>query len=306
MAVTALPWFAERDGDFVLFRVNRRPRFADSLLPAELPDDVFDHFRRVLAPGWQVVTGRKNQRTWRIGGVETDEDAQLLTAKLGYVPLDQEVVPQWDEQEMDWIATVSESHKGQILPMGFDGETRLLAVLRDSSTQPDTIGGVVERVLRENEQELDEPTTDWSVEPLLDEKDFLSWLESVDVVRTVSFNAKLPNPEPRESFRDLFERMNRRHATSFSEKFHSDREEGLVEIEEDPDFRQAVQMGRQGFAELSGDGQVGASTSRFRQKQKVASEHVEALPADWPSMRQLLKDLLRARLRRFLEEDDSS
>ncbi len=84
---TDKPWFAGEPGEFFLFRVNRRPLDeADHLWQRRLPEDLFEHFVRVLAPGYEVVTGRRNQRTWRVGGVQRHAEDRTLTGRLGWVP----------------------------------------------------------------------------------------------------------------------------------------------------------------------------------------------------------------------------
>jgi hypothetical protein len=90
-----VPWFAGRPGRLLVYRVNRRPKYADTLLPAEMPEDVFDHFVRMLAPGYEVVTGRHHQRIWRVGGIRIDGEEQMLTGRLGWQTKEDEVISQW-------------------------------------------------------------------------------------------------------------------------------------------------------------------------------------------------------------------
>jgi hypothetical protein len=71
-------------------------------------------------------------------------------------------------------------------------------------------------------------------------------------VKAVSFTARLPNPEPKDAFRDLAERMEKRHATTYVEELLSDQDEGLVGVEDDRDIRQAIAMGEHGLATLRG------------------------------------------------------
>jgi len=96
----APPWFADRAGDFLLFRVNRRPIGENTLFPARMPEDVFEHFVGVLAPGWEVESGRRNRRRWRVGGIDIDREHRVLTGKLGWTPEGEEVVAEWSEEEM--------------------------------------------------------------------------------------------------------------------------------------------------------------------------------------------------------------
>ena len=272
--------------------------------PQGMPPDPFEHFIRMLPPGYQVVTGRRHQRSWRVGGLQQDEVGRVLLGKLGWVPVGREVVPEWSEERKDWLESGVSPHGGKVVPFGFAGETRLLAVLDDHQTAPSTVAAVFEKILNENERETLERTTEWSVEPILDAEDFRSWLMSLDIVTTVSFTAKLPNPEPRDAFRDLAERMANRRATHYTEFMKSEREEGLVGVEADADFEQAIAMGEQGFATLRGTGRAGGVVRRYSQTTTVAKEHVPELPHDWATVWQLFREVLHGRLRRFLDQDE--
>ena len=52
-------WFADRPGDFVVYRVNRRPIGEDTLIVEDQPGDVFDHFMRtnVYSVFWSFKYG---------------------------------------------------------------------------------------------------------------------------------------------------------------------------------------------------------------------------------------------------------
>lgn len=296
-------WFSGRPGRLLVYRVNRRPKGEDSLFPTELPSDSFDHFVRVLAPGYEVVSGRGHQRVWRAGGLQIDRDQETVTGRLGWQPLGTEDVtaPKWMPDEMDWRLETTDPEE-HLLPFGFDGESRLLTVVRDRSSNPTTIGGVFERILRENESELEDPTTDWAVEPVLDARNFLDWLHSQDVVQSVSFTAKLPNPSLDEPFKELAERLQRSHATKHTETMVSQRDEGLVEVEQDRDFGQAIAMAQRGFALLRGKGKRGGKKTTYSQKQTQATESVEELPDNWGEMRSFLIEQLQGPLRRYKDE----
>jgi hypothetical protein len=296
------PWFPGEPGQFLVYRVNRRPMWEDTLLPGAMPEDAFEHFLRVLAPGHEVITGKAHQRIWRVGGLVDDREDRTLVGRLGWEPLGQDTVPQWSSEDKDWLSATTPPHGGRIVPFGFDGETRLLTVLRDPKNKPSTVAGVFEQILRENEDELPEPTTEWSVEPVLDAQDFLGWLKMQDVVTEVSFTAKLPNPESRDAFRDLAARMDVRRATAFTETMRSKREEGLIGVEQDRDIRQAIAMGEHGFATLRGEGVRHGSGTYYSQSSRVAQERVDELPENWEGAWSLIKSLLKGRLRRFIED----
>lgn len=294
-----MPWFAGRSGRLLVYRVNRRPKYADTLLPAEMPEDVFDHFVRMLAPGYEVVTGRNHQRTWRVGGIRIDQKERTLTGRLGWQTKDDEVISEWSDEVMDWLTQTAEPKERKLMPFGFDGDSRILSVLTDGNSAPSTIAAVFEKILRQNEHDLPEPTTDWSVEPVLDRQDFLTWLSELDVVTSVSFTARLPNPEPSEAFDELYKRLARSHATQYTETMRSEREEGLIEVEQDRDIRQAIAMGQQGFATLRGKGTRDGVTKSYNQTQAVASESIEELPPSWDDVRALIVECLQGSLRRF-------
>ena len=149
----ALSWFASRPGYLLLYRVNRRPLGQGALIEGDMPDDVYEHFARVLKPGYSVIAGRKHQRVWSIGGIERDDAARTLTGRLGWQPRDEELVRDWFEEEMDWVTVTAGSREHTLIPFGFDGETCLLA--RASSlfriTDHDR-GGVREGTLGEREE----------------------------------------------------------------------------------------------------------------------------------------------------------
>ena len=288
------------------FRVNRRPLGEGTLVVEKLPPDPFDHFVRMLAPGHEVITyGRGRERSWRVGAVEIDWDERFLTGKLGWHPRDPEIVPSWSQELKDWPPTAKEPPE-TLLPFGFDGEKRLLGVLHDKKSSPTTLAAVFEMILNENERQFVNPTTEWSVEPVLDAQEFIEWLHTQDVVEAVAFVARLPNPEPRAQFEELAERLERAHGTEYAARMKSKREEGLQNIEEDPEFRQAIAMGEEGFAQLEGRGRRGNRPTHYRQREKVASERIPKVPADWETVRAILKEMVKDRLRRFLLDDDEA
>jgi hypothetical protein len=165
---------------------------------------------------------------------------------------------------------------------------------------------VFESILRANERESLEPTTEWSVEPVLDRHSFLDWLNATDVVTLVSFTAKLPNPEPTDDFKELWERIHSTGATQYTENMRSPAERGLHDIDQDPGFKQGMAMGQQGYATLRGQGHhADGSRTTFHQTKAVASEHIDHLPEDWDEARAMLKYFLKQRLRRFLDQESA-
>jgi len=304
MADTQPLWQPGEPGEFLLYRINRRPIGADSMLPEKMPDDALDHFNRVFPNGWRVETkGGGGNRIWRSGGVELDPDARVITGKLGWHPAEEEAVTDYDEIAEDWVVSIEAPHGRVVLPFAFDGDTRILAVLRKGRSRATTIGGVFETILRENECDLEKPTTEWSVEPILDPRDFAEWLNSMDVVREVEFVAKLPNPTPTLAYEDVFGRMRDRGATRLTENFHSNRAGGLQNVQEDDDFRQAEAMASEGFANLRGVGEREGRKTRYNQSERVRRATIPHLPDSWDEMRNVLTSFLKERARGFLGDD---
>jgi hypothetical protein len=211
---------------------------------------------------------------------------------------------EWSSEDMDWRSELNKP-ADHLIPFGFDAESRLLAVVPDPNSNPATIGSVVEKILRDNESESASPTTDWAVEPVLDRRDFLEWLKGLDVVQSVSFTARQPNPTPDDPrFRELAERLVNSHASRYSETMASDKDEGLVQVEKDRDFSQAIAMAQQGFAALFGKGKRDGKRSKYSQIKNQAAESVDELPHNWDDMRSFLIERLKGSLRRFKEEQE--
>lgn len=294
-------WFARRHGAFYVFRVNRRP-LAEVSLFEQRPDSVLDHFHRMLAPAYQVVTGRGHKRGWKVGRAHSGDEG-VLVGKLGWYPLGKKVQePDWSEEEQDWVS-LDRPASGGVLPFGFDGESRLLTVLLDAESRPSSVAMALEKILQDNEDESLQRSTDWAVEPVLDAREFVEWLHSLDVVQWIKFEARMPNPEPMDQFRRLHDRLSRHDATKITETISSEKERGLVDVEKDQEFREGIAMGEQSFATLRGQGQRDGKVSTFRQNEQVARERVEELPPTWDDIFALIGDLLKDRLRRFLDED---
>lgn len=305
MEVGAETWFAGRAGAVLVFRVNRRQMPKVSLFAPE-PPPVFEDFRRMLSPGWEVISGRRHQRIWKVGGVSTNAELELLEGKLGWLPRGETVVPAWSDEDKDWTSSVADPAGGQVMPFVFDGESRILAVLHDPSSAPTTIAKAFQKILQENEDELPEPTTDWAVEPVLDEREFIEWLSGLEEVRWVSFTARLPNPEPMPDFQGLVDRLERRNAEKVTETMQARKDDGLAGVQNDPDFREAIAMAGKGFATLRGRGQKDGRTSAFSQSDEVARERVDEVPPTWHDVFMMLGEMAKGRLRRFLDDGGPS
>jgi hypothetical protein len=294
-------WRAGEAGEVLLYRINRRPIGQETLVVEDIPEDVLDHVYRMLPNGSKTETwSSSGHRIWIVGGVEKDEAEGILTGKLGWVPAEQEVITDYSDEAEDWVVSIESPHGRVVMPFAFDAATRVLAVLRIGRNRANTIAGVFETVLAANERKEDRPSTEWSVEAILDPRDFAEWLESLDVVREVEFVAKLPNPTPDPSFEEVFERMEARDATRFTQNFYSNKSSGLQNIRSDPEFAQAESMAKAGFANLRGTGERNGHKARYNQNERVARDRIEHLPDSWDGMLAILKDFLKKRARQLL------
>jgi hypothetical protein len=258
-----------------------------------------------LIAGHKVKLGRAHQRVWRVGGLEVDHEDRVMTGRLGSQPAGKGVVSEWSDERKDWETHTTESRVRELLPFGFDGESRLLTVLQHGKPAA-TIATVFQTILRDNEKKSADPTTLWSVEPVLDRATFVSWLNSAAVVNLVEFKAELPNPEPTPEFSDLWKRIQATGATQHTETMRSTREDGLRNVDQDKDFKQAMAMGQKGFATLRGEGRRSdGGRTTYRQTKAVAAEHIDKLPPDWSQTRALIKDYLKGRLRDFLDKESA-
>jgi hypothetical protein len=227
-------WFARRESvPVVLYRVNRRPLPQRSLF-AEQPADVFDHFASVLLFGETVETGRRNRRLWRLGNRQILSDRQFLIGQLGYERPDERPTDRYDPEERVWVDAMDLMEATARAPFVFDGEGRLLAVLRHPTFNEDTLPEVFSSLLNRGERLRHFPTTEWDVEPILDEVEFIEWLRAADAIQSVTFVAKVPNPDAVAEFEPVWSRMQERKAKALREIMEArDPEVGLEGIEED-------------------------------------------------------------------------
>jgi hypothetical protein len=95
------PWFAGKPGTVLLYRINRRPPSQLQLF-TEQPESVLDHIAEVLLFGEPVITGRKNQREWRLGNRRIDLDSQQFTGQVGWERSDQRAGDRYNESSQQW------------------------------------------------------------------------------------------------------------------------------------------------------------------------------------------------------------
>lgn len=277
--VEAAPWFSGRDRTHVLLlRVNRRPL---STLFGTQPDDVLDHIVEALLFGETVETGRSNKRQWRLGNRDVDVENRTLTGRLGYVRSSVQYRDHFDEEFQRWIENVEQADVTAQAPFAFDAENRYLAVLQHPSFNASQVATVFRTILNRGENARGiSASTDWDVEPLLDEADFLRWLRTADSVLSVTFTAKLPNPDGSEELDPVWTRLHERKARLLQERMEAfDEQAGLSGIENDPVAKSYIAMATRAFGWIKGKRRVNGEIEVFNQRQNTRTHDLRNLPA---------------------------
>lgn len=143
----------------------------------------------VLPFGEPVVTGRAYQREWKLGNREIDERQRILTGHIGWQRSDRRTRDKYDDQEKRWSDAIDVDQRAARSLFAFDGATRYLAVVRHPSFNERVLTRIFEALLQRGEERREVSTTDWDVEPILDEQDFREWLRRVD--RTLALRLAL-------------------------------------------------------------------------------------------------------------------
>src|SRR5258708_3362857 len=96
-------WFAGKDVDTRLYRINRRPPTRGETLLGQ-PEDLLGHIEEVLnlAHG-TVETGRRFKRQWRIGNKVFNRNAGTFTGMLGWARSGAAWSSFWDEDQQAWV-----------------------------------------------------------------------------------------------------------------------------------------------------------------------------------------------------------
>jgi len=277
------PWFAGRSGSVLLYRINRRPLANPTLAGGEQPESVMDHIVEVLPFGHHIATGRHDRRRdWILGNRQILDNESAMTGQIGWQQPDQLQTSRYQEDAQEWRDEVETTERSARAPFAFDSNTRVLGILKHSTFSEGKLADVFEQLLRYGENQRSWPTTEWSVEPLLDERDFLRWLRSVDAVTSINLVAKLPNPDALEEFGPVWAEMEARRARILSMKMVATTDKaGLQGLENDPRVKGHIAMGRQGFGYVQAQAIRRQRETTYDQRRKVAREVVANPGSTW-------------------------
>lgn len=257
--------------------------------------DHFDHVVEALQFGPVTRTGRRHRREWRLGNRGVDEKDQILWGQIGWEASRTQATGRYDEDLLQWIDTEEVSTEGPHEPFVYDGRTQLLGVLRHPSFVPGTLAVVFRDLLHLGE--LKHPRgVEWDVESILDPQRFHEWLANTTAVRRVTVVVKLPNADNLDAMAHLIERMDAMKAKQLTEEIEArDPDRGLENVATDPVIAEAAALGEKGYGYVRALGRTGNRERRYDQRQQLAREEIDELPADPAGVLEAVK---RAVLRR--------
>jgi hypothetical protein len=276
-------WFAGKDVDTLLYRINRRPPITGETLFSP-PENILDHLGQVLASHVAVETGRRYKRQWRIGNKVFNYDAGTLTGMVGWTRSGAALASVWDDDRQEWVDQVVPGDVSAVAPFAFIADGRFLGVLRHSSFAETTIAEVFREVLNRGESTRPIPTTDWDVEPVGDEQEFYQWVAATDRILNVEFVFKRPNPDAEREFADLFARMTELEARQIRESIKAlEDERGLSKqaLRTEPVSRMFIAAAMAAFGYVVGHGVSQGRRVRYDQRRQAARERIENVAPSW-------------------------
>lgn len=277
----------------LLYRVNRRP--LPTLGSGEQPESVMDHILQVLHFGQPTYTGQgDHQREWILGNRNILRDLTAFTGQIGWQGNDEQQTSRYVPETMEWRDELGTAERGARAPFAFDGRTRVLGILKHTSFSEKTLARVFQTLLREGEEQREWPSTEWSVEPVLDERDFLEWLHSVESVTDLTMVAEMPNPDGLEEFGPIWVELEARRARYYKTTMAAaSLDVGLQGLEQDERVRGNLVMGRQGFGYVQAWGLRNGRYIYFDQREKVTRESTDELGPSWETTAEVVLETTR-------------
>lgn len=276
-------WFAGKDVDTWLYKINRRPPVTGETLFSQ-PPSVLDHLEDVLARSGTVETGRRFRRLWRIGNKVFDHDAGTLTGMVGWARSGQALASVWDDEHQSWVDRIVPGDVSAVAPFAFTADSRYLGVMRHSSFTETTVATVFRELLNRGELSRPAATTDWDVEPVGDEQEFYQWVANTDRILNVEFVFKRPNPDAEREFEELFARMDELQARQIRETIRAaDNDRGLNKqaLRTDHTSRMFITAAMAAFGFVVGRGLSGGRRVRYDQRRQGARERIENVSPSW-------------------------
>ena len=200
------PWFARRKVRVVAYRINRHPRPQGNLFGSQ-PKDFLAHLDAALRFGYRVVISNTGDRQWQLGNRTINGARGYLAGMIGSESRTAPERTHFDETTADWILDVG-TPQATVSPFAITTANQRLLVAKHSIFLESSVATAFTRILNDGEQARDNGrTTDWDVQPILDETEFEDWLGEITVLDEVTFVARLPNPDAEDSYRGTHTHM---------------------------------------------------------------------------------------------------
>ncbi|MFD6950351.1 MULTISPECIES: hypothetical protein [unclassified Nocardiopsis] len=296
------PWFAGKNGTILFYRVNRRP-LQNPSLNAEQPDSVMDHLTEVLLFGEVVSSGRGNKRNWLLGNREIADNEETLMGQIGWRRDGSETQDEYDPESKRWVDVTRDRDSSGRSAFCFDSKSRILGVLKHPSFDEKTLPVVFQEIMNMGEQRRSWPSTEWSVEPLPDNKKFTQWLREVDSVQQINLVAKLPNPDGLDEFGKVWEDMNSMRARKIQQVVEAVDSSGLENIQQNERVSNHIAMSERAYGYATARGIRNGRKVVYDQRKNVQRANTDDMPALWPQIMNVIKSHVKARGEKFLREN---
>lgn len=299
------PWFVDRKVHVVNYRINRRPRPQGNLF-ADQPESFLDHLTEVLLFGHEVSVGKTGDRRWQLGNRNIDASSRYLAGVIGWESEQLREEDHFDDAKAEWVPSVGHASQVSLSPFVITSSSRRLFVMKHPSFAETTLATVFRTILNKGEEAREAgPTTDWDVQPMLDEIEFEDWLREIAVLDRVTFVARLPNPDAEEAFRELDEHLRQMKAGEMRHELRAaNDEDGLsTNFTTDKLANGLLEMSKRGYAAVSAAARDSASRVRkFVQRNSAKHNTVQIESLEYNEAR----DELTRQALEWAEEDDDA
>lgn len=299
------PWFAERQVQVVNYRVNRRPLPQGNLFGGQ-PENFLDHLVEALLFGHEVSVGRRGDRRWQLGNCRIDSAGRFLAGVIGWESEQLREEDHFDDARAEWVPSVGRASQVSLSPFVIEATSRRLFVMKHPSFAETTLATVFRTILNEGEAAREAgPTTEWDVQPMLDEIEFEEWLHQIAVLDKVTFVARLPNPDAEEAFLELEEHLRQMRAGEMRHELKAaDDEAGLsTNFGGDKLANGLLEMSKRGYAAVSAMARDSAARVRkFVQRNSAKHNTIEIESTEYNDAR----DELAGRALDWAQEDDDA
>jgi hypothetical protein len=299
------PWYVGRRVHVVNYRINRRPRPQGNLF-GDQPDSFLDHLAEALLFGHQVSVGKRGDRRWQLGNRRIDPGGRFLGGVIGWESEQLREEDHFDDDRAEWVPTLARASQVSLSPFVIEAASRRLFVMKHSSFAETTLATVFRTILNEGEAARETgPTTEWDVQPMLDEIEFEEWLREIAILDKVTFVARLPNPDAEEAFLELDAHLRHMRAGEMRHELKAaDAEVGLsTNFADDRLASGLLEMSKRGYAAVSARARDSAARVRqFVQRNSARHNVIQIESVDYNDAR----DELASRALDWSTEDEDA